>query len=48
MYSRLEKLLITSAALDPEAQKQFLLKDLEEWKGSLDQVDDVCLIGIRV
>ncbi len=48
MYSRLEKLLITSAAMDPETQKQFLLKDLEDWKGSLDQVDDVCLIGIRI
>lgn len=48
MYSRLEKILITSAALDPEAQKQFLIKDLEDWKGSLDQVDDVCLIGIRI
>ena len=48
MYSRLEKLLITSAAMEPEAQKQFLLKDLEDWKGSLDQVDDVCLIGIRI
>ncbi|MBK6521072.1 MAG: SpoIIE family protein phosphatase [Bacteroidia bacterium] len=48
MYSRLEKLLITSAAMDPGAQKQFLLKDLEEWKGSLDQVDDVCIIGIRI
>ncbi|MBK7818821.1 MAG: SpoIIE family protein phosphatase [Sphingobacteriaceae bacterium] len=48
MYSRLEKLLITSAVMDPGAQKQFLLKDLEEWKGSLDQVDDVCLIGIRI
>lgn len=48
MYSRLEKLLITSASMEPEAQKQCLLKDLEDWKGSLDQVDDVCLIGIRI
>jgi len=48
MYSRLEKLLITSAAMDSETQKQFLLKDFDEWKGSLDQVDDVCLIGIRI
>jgi len=48
MYSRLEKLLISSSAMQPEQQKLFLMKEFEEWKGSLDQVDDVCLIGIRI
>jgi hypothetical protein len=34
--------------MQPEEQKLFLIKEFEEWKGSLDQVDDVCLIGIRI
>jgi serine phosphatase RsbU (regulator of sigma subunit)/predicted negative regulator of RcsB-dependent stress response len=48
MYSRLEKLLIANTGMQPEEQKLFLIKEFEEWKGSLDQVDDVCLIGIRI
>lgn len=48
MYSRLEKLIISSAALKAQEQKEYLLRDFEEWKGQLDQVDDVCLLGIRV
>jgi serine phosphatase RsbU (regulator of sigma subunit) len=31
-----------------EEQKKLLNKDFETWKGSLDQTDDVCVIGIRI
>lgn len=31
-----------------EEQKRLLLEAFEEWKGDLEQVDDVCVLGIRV
>ncbi len=31
-----------------EIQKQKLNAVFDNWKGNLEQVDDVCLIGIRV
>jgi serine phosphatase RsbU (regulator of sigma subunit)/tetratricopeptide (TPR) repeat protein len=48
MYSRLEKLIASSSNMNAHDQKEFLSKEFDEWKGQLDQVDDVCLIGIRV
>jgi len=31
-----------------EEQKQKLNDAFETWKGTLEQVDDVCIIGVRV
>jgi hypothetical protein len=31
-----------------EEQKKKLVKALNEWRGLLEQVDDVCIIGIRL
>jgi hypothetical protein len=31
-----------------KAQKDLLLKKFEEWRGTLEQVDDVTVIGVRV
>lgn len=31
-----------------EEQKRLLLQEFETWKGDLEQVDDVCVLGIRV
>jgi serine phosphatase RsbU (regulator of sigma subunit)/Flp pilus assembly protein TadD len=41
--------LLTEIAAQPAAQQRTLLEErFEEWKGSLEQVDDVLVIGIRV
>lgn len=32
----------------PESQKYALDKAFEDWRGSLEQVDDVCVIGVRI
>jgi hypothetical protein len=29
-------------------QKNILEKSFQDWKGDLEQVDDVCIIGIKV
>ena len=44
----MEKLLINSYAMQASEQKEKLTKKFSDWNGLLDQVDDVCLIGIRV
>jgi hypothetical protein len=31
-----------------EAQKQILLKNLEEWQGGVEQIDDILVMGIRI
>ncbi|MEW6468916.1 MAG: SpoIIE family protein phosphatase [Bacteroidota bacterium] len=47
-YARLERLLMYNAAKAMQEQKDILASTFENWKGALEQVDDVCLIGIRV
>ena len=31
-----------------ETQSKLLDEQIENWKGSLEQVDDICVIGIRI
>lgn len=48
MSKNLRKLLATHAHLPMNEQKELLAKTFSEWKGSIEQVDDVCVIGVRV
>lgn len=47
-YKALKELLIKNYHLPLEEQRQELDKAFENWRGSLEQVDDVCVIGVRV
>lgn len=47
-YSSLQKLLIQTSREDLEKHGQLLDNDFEKWKGKLEQVDDVCIIGLRI
>jgi tetratricopeptide (TPR) repeat protein len=47
-YKQLEELLISIAHESMENQKQILSNTLNNWKGNLEQVDDVCVIGVRI
>jgi serine phosphatase RsbU (regulator of sigma subunit) len=47
-YKPLEELLLTHAAQPMSEQQQILKATLEAWQGNLEQVDDVCVMGIRV
>lgn len=43
----LRELLVKIAQNPMETQKQEIVSVFETWKGELDQVDDVCMIGVR-
>ena len=47
-YKQLEELLLSISHESMEIQKQKLEEVFEGWKGNLEQVDDVCIIGIRI
>lgn len=47
-YRQLEEVLLTQAHLPMNEMKQKLNEVIENWKGAMEQVDDICLIGIRI
>jgi len=48
MYKPLKELLISISQLPMHEQKEKISKALSDWMGDNEQVDDVCVIGIRV
>ncbi|HWY38254.1 MAG TPA: SpoIIE family protein phosphatase, partial [Bacteroidia bacterium] len=47
-HKQLEQILTEIAHLPMEEQKQILNKRFEDWRGTLEQVDDVTVIGVRM
>ena len=47
-YNKLKELLLKNAALQLTQQQTLLDEAFEEWKGQMEQVDDVCLMGVRI
>lgn len=47
-YSQLKEYLIQSSKQDLDQLKKQLEQNFEDWKGELEQVDDVCIIAIRL
>ncbi len=47
-YQQLNNQLLSLNKLNLKAQAAELLKNFEAWKGHLEQVDDVCVIGIKL
>ena len=47
-HKALKELLLSIQKKSMEEQKLILNKTFEDWKGNLEQVDDVLVIGIRV
>jgi tetratricopeptide (TPR) repeat protein len=48
MYKKLNDLLFTNTDRSLQDQKQILTDTFETWRGKLEQVDDVCVIGIKL
>ncbi|HET6243044.1 MAG TPA: tetratricopeptide repeat protein [Bacteroidia bacterium] len=46
--SRLKELLLSICHLPMEEQKSILDSTIENWKGHFEQIDDICMIGVRV
>ena len=44
----LKELILSVQDKDMFEQKQIIDKVFEDWKGNLDQIDDVCIIGVRI
>jgi serine phosphatase RsbU (regulator of sigma subunit) len=44
---RLKNLLINMARQPMTDQKEMLIKEFNEWKGDYQQLDDICILGIR-
>jgi serine phosphatase RsbU (regulator of sigma subunit) len=47
-YKNLNELLVSNTHLPVAEQKSSLSHAFESWKGTLEQIDDVCVIGIKV
>ncbi|HXC06137.1 MAG TPA: SpoIIE family protein phosphatase, partial [Bacteroidia bacterium] len=48
MYKQLEQIILAKAHCSLPEQKEFLNNQFETWRGNLEQIDDVTLIGIRI
>ena len=48
MIKNLKNLFLSIANLSMTEQKQKLEEEFIRWKGDLEQVDDVCIIGVRI
>ncbi|MBL7883563.1 MAG: tetratricopeptide repeat protein, partial [Bacteroidia bacterium] len=46
--SQLKQLLLSIQENTMEEQKQILHENIHAWKGNLEQVDDICIIGVRI
>jgi serine phosphatase RsbU (regulator of sigma subunit) len=47
-YKQLQQQLLACSHLPMSGQKESLDKVIEEWKGPLEQVDDILIIGIKI
>ncbi len=48
MYKQFQELILSIYNREIESQKDHLIKVFDEWKDGLEQVDDVCVMGIRI
>lgn len=46
-YKQFEELLLSLGQMPLKDQQEAIFQALKRWKGSLEQIDDVCIIGIR-
>ena len=46
--SQMKELILSIQDKNMDEQKEIINNTFENWKGELDQVDDVCVIGVRV
>ncbi|UKN01041.1 SpoIIE family protein phosphatase [Paracrocinitomix mangrovi] len=47
-YKQFKDLLVASSKNSVESQRQQINTAFESWRGNLEQIDDVCVVGVRV
>lgn len=47
-YKTMKELLVNIHHMDMEEQHKILDEKFESWRGDLDQIDDVCVIGVKL
>ena len=47
-YSNFRKLLLDNSELDMNDQKDLLQETIIKWRGELEQIDDICVMGIQL
>jgi serine phosphatase RsbU (regulator of sigma subunit) len=47
-YKSLQQLLISIQDMSMDEQKNILARSLNDWKGKLEQVDDILIMGVRI
>jgi tetratricopeptide (TPR) repeat protein len=47
-YGKLKELVLKVKSQNMATQRQILTQEFENWKGELEQIDDVCVIGVRI
>jgi serine phosphatase RsbU (regulator of sigma subunit) len=48
MVTKFRKFLASISTLDIDKQNQLLAEEFDKWKGDQDQIDDVCVMGVRI
>lgn len=47
-YKQMQDVIMENVALSPEKQSLVLRAKIEEWQGTLEQIDDILVIGVRI
>jgi len=47
-YKQLEEVILANYSKPMEVQREILDKTIEQWKGSLEQIDDILVIAIKI
>ncbi|HET6245912.1 MAG: SpoIIE family protein phosphatase [Bacteroidetes bacterium] len=47
-YNQLKELFVSIHNLTMEEQQVVLAKTIEDWKGNLEQIDDICIVGVKI
>lgn len=48
MYKPFKTLLTNLSLLNMQEQKQKIAENFNDWKGPMEQIDDVCVLGVRI
>jgi hypothetical protein len=46
--AQMRELFLSLTSKTMEEQRKIIDESFENWKGELEQVDDVCVIGVRI